>query len=201
MQNNQPFHLTYYMLSVGTPKQLPPDQGFEVAFAGRSNAGKSSLLNALVNRRQLAKTSKKPGRTQTINFFYVDDERRIVDLPGYGYAQVSATLRHQWQQRMMTYLSKRKCLQGICMLMDSRHPLQPADDIFLSWLFKHSIPVHIVLTKADKLRYGAAQTTLKRVQTRLADSPHKVSVQLCSAHTSLGIPELLGVLREWYGFA
>ena len=138
------------MLSIPDPQQAPPDAGYEVAFAGRSNAGKSSALNALTQRKSLARTSKTPGRTQHLVFFELDGERRLVDLPGYGYAKVPEKVRRHWGLAMETYLSGRESLRGLVLMMDVRHPLTDFDKQMLQWCQHAGMPVHILLTKADK---------------------------------------------------
>jgi GTP-binding protein len=190
------YHHARFLLSVPDPRQAPPDTGFEVAFAGRSNAGKSSALNSLTGRRGLARTSKTPGRTQHLVFFELDGERRLVDLPGYGYAKVPDRIRARWGQGMETYLSDRQSLQGLILLMDVRHPLTEFDHQMLRWCAHRHMPVHILLTKADKLKYGPAKSTLLKVGARLADQPN-LSVQLFSALKGTGVEEARQVLDDW----
>ncbi|MDH3949257.1 MAG: ribosome biogenesis GTP-binding protein YihA/YsxC [Gammaproteobacteria bacterium] len=183
-------------MSVPEPHQAPPDVGYEVAFAGRSNAGKSSALNALTQRRSLARTSKTPGRTQHLVFFELDGERRLVDLPGYGFAKVPEKIRRQWGLAMENYFSERQSLQGLILLMDVRHPLTDFDKQMLQWCKHVSMPVHILLTKADKLKRGAAMNSLLKVQKALAE--HKnVSVQLFSALKHTGVDQARAVLDSW----
>jgi GTP-binding protein len=153
-----------FLKSAPTLKECPPDKGAEVAFAGRSNAGKSSAINTLTNNSKLARTSKTPGRTQLLNFFSLDEERRLVDLPGYGFAKVPLAVKNEWQQHLDAYLSARQSLRGLVLLMDIRHPLQPFDTLLLEWAARGRMPVHTLLTKADKLTYGAGKTTLLQVQ-------------------------------------
>ena len=185
-----------FLMSVPEPHQAPPDVGYEVAFAGRSNAGKSSALNALTQRRSLARTSKTPGRTQHLVFFELDGERRLVDLPGYGFAKVPEKIRRQWGLAMENYFSERQSLQGLILLMDVRHPLTDFDKQMLQWCKHVSMPVHILLTKADKLKRGAAMNSLLKVQKALAE--HKnVSVQLFSALKHTGVDQARAVLDSW----
>ena len=184
------------MLSVPEPNQAPPDVGYEVAFAGRSNAGKSSALNTLTQRKSLARTSKTPGRTQHLVFFELDGERRLVDLPGYGFARVPEKVRRHWGQAMAQYLSERHSLRGLVLLMDVRHPLTEFDKQMLQWCQYAHMPVHILLTKADKLKRGAASNTLLKVQKALADHPD-VSVQLFSALKHMGVEQARAKLDSW----
>ncbi len=184
------------MFSIPDPQQAPPDAGYEVAFAGRSNAGKSSALNALTQRKSLARTSKTPGRTQHLVFFELDGERRLVDLPGYGYAKVPEKVRRHWGLAMEAYLSGRKSLRGLVLMMDVRHPLTDFDKQMLQWCQHAGMPVHILLTKADKLKRGPAMSTLLKVQKTLAQQ-HNVSVQLFSALKHTGVEQAREVLDSW----
>lgn len=186
-----------FMVSAAKVEQCPTDTGYEVAFAGRSNAGKSSAINTLT-RANLARTSKTPGRTQLINFFSIDEERRFVDLPGYGYAKVPLPLKEHWQKHLDAYLSTRQCLVGIFLMMDIRHPLTDFDKMLLDWADSANMPVHILLTKADKLTFGVAKTTLIKVQQQLASyQSTQISIQLFSSTKRLGIPEASTILRQW----
>lgn len=185
-----------FMLSIPDPHQAPPDAGYEVAFAGRSNAGKSSALNALTQRKSLARTSKTPGRTQHLVFFELDGERRLVDLPGYGFAKVPEKVRRHWGLAMETYLSGRESLRGLVLMMDVRHPLTDFDKQMLQWCQHAGMPVHILLTKADKLKRGPAMSTLLKVQKTLAEQ-HNVSVQLFSALKHTGVEQARAVLDSW----
>ena len=185
-----------FMLSIPDPHQAPPDAGYEVAFAGRSNAGKSSALNALTQRKSLARTSKTPGRTQHLVFFELDGERRLVDLPGYGFAKVPEKVRRHWGLAMETYLSGRESLRGLILMMDVRHPLTDFDTQMLQWCQHAGMPVHILLTKADKLKRGPAMSTLLKVQKTLAEQ-HNVSVQLFSALKHTGVEQARAVLDSW----
>ncbi|MDQ2695869.1 MAG: ribosome biogenesis GTP-binding protein YihA/YsxC [Pseudomonadota bacterium] len=193
------YHATRYLTSVHEPGQLPADAGWEVAFAGRSNTGKSSALNVLTEQKSLARISKTPGRTQAINFFLVAPERRLVDLPGYGYAKVPDALRRRWQTLLEGYLGHRRALRGLFLLMDLRHPLTPLDRQLLDWCVHRGLPGHILLTKADKLSRGPALATLQRIQHTLRPHP-RISVQLFSALTRLGVEEARQRLDEWLEF-
>ncbi len=185
-----------FLQSVPEPQQAPPDSGYEVAFAGRSNAGKSSALNALTQRKSLARTSKTPGRTQHLVFFELDGERRLVDLPGYGFAKVPDKIRRQWGLAMEQYFIERQSLRGLILLMDVRHPLTDFDKQMLQWCQHARMPVHILLTKADKLKRGPAMSSLLKVQKALAEQ-HNVSVQLFSALKHTGVEEARAVLDAW----
>lgn len=192
-----------FLISAAQLAQLPPDEGFEVAFAGRSNAGKSSALNRITRQKSLARTSKTPGRTQLINFFTLDDERRLVDLPGYGYAKVAEAIKRRWQETMENYLASRQSLQGLILLMDVRHPLRDVDQQLLSWCWHVGMPVHVLLTKADKLKRGPARATLLKVRDELArQAPAgSTSVQLFSALKGSGIDEVQERLDHWLRLA
>jgi GTP-binding protein len=198
---NSRYHATRFLTSVHELSQLPPDQGLEVAFAGRSNAGKSSALNAVTRQKSLARTSKTPGRTQMINFFQVESGRCLVDLPGYGYAKAPEAMRRHWHHTVERYLSKRQALRGLFLLMDIRHPLTELDRQLLGWCGPRGLPIHILLTKADKLKRGAALTALHEVQRRINQNyPHQVSLQLFSALQSMGVDEAHAKLDEWLDY-
>ncbi|MFZ1640243.1 MAG: ribosome biogenesis GTP-binding protein YihA/YsxC [Candidatus Contendobacter sp.] len=189
-----------FLISVNALAQLPPDTGREVAFAGRSNAGKSSALNVLTGQRQLARVSKTPGRTQLLNFFLVEPERYLVDLPGYGYAQVPDAIRRHWRALLERYLRERATLRGLMLLMDIRHPLTVLDRQMLNGCAYRQLPAHVLLTKADKLGRGAARTALQQVQRALKTDYPQTSAQLFSAPTGLGIDEAHAQLDEWLGY-
>lgn len=178
-----------FELSAAKLSQLPPDAGYEVAFAGRSNAGKSSVLNVLTDQKSLARTSKTPGRTQLINVFDLGDDRRLIDLPGYGYAKVPEKIKKEWQKLLDRYLQTRECLRGIILIMDIRHPLKPFDQMMLEWSYACGLPIHILLNKADKLKRGPAKNTLFAVQKELASYKDSVSIQLFSALDKTGKQE------------
>lgn len=175
----------------------PSDSGFEIAFAGRSNAGKSSAINALCAQKQLARASKTPGRTQMINFFCMGDEqRRLVDLPGYGYAAVPEAMKLVWQKELERYLIERNSLTGLILLMDIRHPLKDFDQMMLQWAKSRGLFVHILLTKADKLNRGPANNTLFAVQKQLQSQGLNFSIQLFSALRQQGLSELARVIAD-----
>jgi GTP-binding protein len=174
----------------------PADSLREVAFAGRSNAGKSSAINALTNQNRLARTSKTPGRTQLINFFEIGEHRYLVDLPGYGYAQVPLSVKGQWEEHLNLYLNQRDALAGLVLLTDVRHAFKDFDMMMIDWSHQSNMPVHVLLTKADKLTRGAAQNALLGARRQLAQYPN-VSLQLFSSMTRFGIPELEATLDRW----
>lgn len=186
-----------FIKSASEVSQCPADQGLEVAFAGRSNAGKSSALNTLTHAR-LARTSKTPGRTQLINFFGLDEQRRLVDLPGYGYAKVPLELKDHWKKHLDAYLTSRQSLAGVVLVMDIRHPLSPFDCMMLEWADKTGLPVHILLSKTDKLSFGAAKGELLKVQSRVRkEFGNRASVQLFSSPKRQGVDEAHAVLDSW----
>lgn len=200
MVSNNRYQKTRYLTSAREIHQLPPDQGLEVAFAGRSNAGKSSALNALTQQRALARISKIPGRTQMINFFQVEPGRCLVDLPGYGYAKVPEALQQHWKNLLQRYLSERKALQGLILVMDVRHPLTPLDQQLLDWCDHAGLASYILLTKADKLKFGAASATLRQVQQAVAKRYHQTQVQLFSALRKTGVEAAQNQLDRWLGY-
>ena len=183
-----------YKLAAHLPRQLPADTGREVAFAGRSNAGKSSALNAMCNQHRLAKTSKTPGRTQQLVYFEVQPERYLVDLPGYGYAKVPMDLKAHWQAFINGWLQERQALAGLVIVMDIRHPLREFDLKMLDYAHARALPAHCLLTKADKLGRGAAGNTLLAVRRDLGV---RGTVQLFSSETKQGIDEARAVVTNW----
>jgi GTP-binding protein len=191
------YRSAYYLTSAAKLGQCPADSGWEVAFAGRSNAGKSSAINSLTNNKKLAKTSKTPGRTRLINFFELSDSQRLVDLPGYGFAKVPLAVKLEWTKQLENYLQRRESLRGLILLMDVRHPLRPFDQQMLDWAFAASMPVHILLTKADKLKRGPASAALLKVRADLGSYQELVTVQLFSALKHEGKEELVTVLNAW----
>lgn len=185
-----------FLTSAPSLRNCPPPQGPEVAFAGRSNAGKSSVLNRLTGSRQTAKVSKTPGRTRLLNFFAVREGGCLVDLPGYGYAKAQKSTQVAWQESVNEYLSYRENLVAVVLVMDIRHPLQSSDTQLLDWAHDSGIPVRVLLNKADKLKHGARQNALRDVQRALAGNPFAV-VQSFSASSGLGHAELLETLKDW----
>ena len=187
-----------YLASASRFDNAPADQGLEVAFAGRSNSGKSSAINTITHQKNLARVSKTPGRTQLLNFFRLDDERRLVDLPGYGYAKVPEGMHKSWGAMIESYLSRREALRGVFLIMDIRHPLTEFDDRMIAWCQHYELPIHITLTKSDKLSRGAAQEVLLKVNKILAArSAQPVSVQIFSSLKRVGIDQAHAVLDAW----
>lgn len=194
---NAAFYISAHQLS-----DLPPPNGVEIAFAGRSNAGKSSALNTLANHNRLAYVSKQPGRTQLINFFCLNpekgDDKFLVDLPGYGYAKVPESVRKHWQAVLSSYLTERSSLFGLVLVMDSRHPLTPLDRQMLDWFCHSGKPVHVLLTKSDKLSRNEAKQTLLKVRKELNQVwGDNVTVQLFSSSKKLGVEETEKMIGGW----
>lgn len=197
---SNPYSQAKFLKSAARVDQLPEDLGYEVAFAGRSNAGKSSALNTLTGIRQLARTSKTPGRTQLINVFTIsdkDDTRRLIDLPGYGYAKVPMQVKLDWQKHLANYLDVRQSLKGLVILMDIRHPLTELDQSMVGWALMRQLPVHILLTKADKLSRGAAQNTVLQVRRYYEKMPDLITVQAFSSLKKQGIDTLIETINQW----
>ena len=190
------FRQAEFRTSAAKLSGCPPDVGCEVAFAGRSNAGKSSAINTLTDNKRMARTSKTPGRTQLLNFFDVGEQQRLVDLPGYGFAKVPLQVKETWQRHLGEYLRERQSLAGLILLMDCRHPLQEFDRMMLSWAEGCNMPVHILLTKADKLKKGPGNSTLLSVRKEL-EQQELVSVQLFSALKRTGLDQLREKLQMW----
>lgn len=195
---SHPYRQAHYTISATKLSELPKDNGIEVAFAGRSNAGKSSAINTLTEQKSLARISKTPGRTQMINFFAIDEQRALVDLPGYGYAKVPEQMKIRWQQTLGKYLETRQSLQGLMLMMDIRHPMKEFDQQMIQWANNASLPVHILLTKADKLKRGAASTTLHQVLAQLQSKGLTASVQLFSSLKNTGKEEAIEQLNNWF---
>lgn len=191
------FSTIEFMASVHDPLALPPDVGHEVAFAGRSNAGKSSAINAITRRKRLAFTSKTPGRTQTINFFDCGKQRRLVDLPGYGYAAVPAREQQHWEKLISTYLGKRNSLIGLLIVMDARHPLTPLDRYLMDWFAPTGKPMHLLLTKADKLTRSGALTMLRDTEQTLMPGYPQCTAQLFSSFENIGVENAGRMLARW----
>lgn len=183
------FDRAAYTASAHDLDQLPPDAGCEVAFVGRSNSGKSSAINTLAHHKRLAYVSKTPGRTQLINFFSLGGDRTLVDLPGYGFADVPARVKAHWQNVMAAYVSTRMALKGLVLIMDARHPLKPLDIKLLDWYLPTDKPVHCLLTKSDKLSRSEQSLTLRRVIKQLQAANHNVTAQLFSSLKKEGIEE------------
>lgn len=194
---HNPYTALTFTAGAAAPRQFPADQGREVAFAGRSNAGKSSALNAVAGRRALARISKTPGRTQQINFFELDPARRFADLPGYGFAKAPQDVKQRWAKLVETYLRQRECLVGLVLLTDSRRPLTDLDRQMVTWCVQTGAALRVVLTKVDKLRRGAAASALAGARRDLAGLGEQVSAQLFSATRGDGVEELRACLDGW----
>ena len=193
------FRNARFVRSVHDLRDLPPPEAHEVAFAGRSNAGKSSAINTLADHTRLAFVSKTPGRTQLINFFELASGGCLVDLPGYGYAKVPEAIRKHWEHTLAGYLQTRESLRGLVLVMDVRHPLTPLDRTMLEWFRPTERPVHVLLTKADKLSRGAAMSVLQQVRAELAAYGADFSAQLFSSLKGTGTEEAEVVLSRWLG--
>lgn len=194
VRSNLPLDQAIFLKSASKLSQCPLDVGSEVAFCGRSNAGKSSAINYLTDQRKLARTSKTPGRTQLINFFTVTDSFRIVDLPGYGYAKVPEAIKKEWHRNIDEYLQNRQSIKGLVLVMDIRHPLKEFDLMMLEWWGTAEVPIHILLTKADKFKRGAQQATMFSVKKQV---PKNVSVQVFSAQAEIGKKILMKQIETW----
>lgn len=186
-----------FTVSAARFNDCPDDSQVEIAFAGRSNAGKSSAINAITGQKGLARISKTPGRTQLINFFQLEPGHYLVDLPGYGFAKVPISVKEKWQRELELYLRKRQALSGLILLSDVRHPLKEFDQMMIDWAVKSELPLHLLLTKSDKLKRGAAQNTCLAVQQQLKDLPG-VSVQLFSINQEPSVKALRKKLEQWF---
>ncbi|NOQ82174.1 MAG: YihA family ribosome biogenesis GTP-binding protein [Methylophaga sp.] len=195
---SQIYRQAHYTISATQLSELPVDKGIEVAFAGRSNAGKSSAINTITDQKSLARISKTPGRTQMINFFAMDEDRALVDLPGYGYAKVPEQMKIRWQQTLGKYLETRQSLRGLMLMMDIRHPLKEFDLQMVKWANNAELDVHILLTKSDKLKHGAAMATLHSVNAKLKEQNLVASVQLFSSLKKSGKEEAIEQLDRWF---
>lgn len=194
--NNRYYRQAHFLISAGKANQFALG-GNEVAFAGRSNAGKSSAINTLCDNKGLARTSKTPGRTRLVNFFEIDEGHRLVDLPGYGFAKVPVAMKNEWQKLMTQYLSEQQALKGLVVIMDIRHPLNDYDWQMLEWCDHYQLPAHVLLTKADKLKRGAQQNSKLKTQKLLKDAGISASVQTFSALKKTGLDELVIKLNAW----
>ena len=194
--DNRFYRKAHFLISAANATQFPVD-GLEVAFAGRSNAGKSSAINTLCDNKGLARTSKTPGRTRLVNFFEIDEEHRLVDLPGYGFAKVPLAMKNEWQKLMTDYLSDQKALNGLVVIMDIRHPLNDTDWQMLQWCDHFNLPAHVLLTKADKIKRGAQQNSKLKTQKLLKEANINASVQTFSALKKTGLDELVTKLNSW----
>lgn len=192
------FNSARFLISAPRLDECPPDIGAEVAFAGRSNAGKSSALNAITANGKLARTSKTPGRTRLINFFSLNREQcRLVDLPGYGYAKVSRDMKDDWQQHLGHYLNDRRCLRGLVLVMDIRHPLTDFDQMMVEWCQHNNLPLMILATKADKLKFGQAKTAMLGIAKALKTFDCVQHLIMFSATSKRGVDECREALARW----
>ncbi|PCJ89305.1 MAG: YihA family ribosome biogenesis GTP-binding protein [Thiotrichaceae bacterium] len=194
--DNRYYRQAKFLISAGKANQFPID-GAEVAFSGRSNAGKSSAINTLCDNKGLARTSKTPGRTRLVNFFELDEARRIVDLPGYGFAKVPLAMKKEWERLMTQYLSEQQALKGLVIIMDIRHPLNDYDWQMLKWCDHFQLPAHVLLTKADKIKRGPQQSSKLQTQKKLKDAGIDASVQVFSSLKKTGLDELVLKLNGW----
>ena len=190
------FTESQFLTSAATFSDCPANSLAEVAFAGRSNAGKSSAINSICNQSRLARTSKTPGRTQLLNFFTIESNKYLVDLPGYGFAKVPLKVKDQWQRELEQYLRQRESLSGLILLSDIRHPLKEFDRMMVDWAVHSNLPLHLLLTKADKLKKGAAQNALLKVQKEF-ETLTDVSAQLFSSLKNKGIEEVRQRISNW----
>jgi len=186
-----------FLLGAAEPHQFPDDDCVEIAFAGRSNVGKSSAINAICNRRKLARTSKVPGRTQQINFFSMGENARLADLPGYGFAQVPLAVKKKWQDTIHKYLAERPNLRVLVLLMDIRHPLTELDWQMVHWASESQLPTQVLLTKADKFKRGKVASTVLSVEKQLQDVAGQFAVEPFSSQSYIGVNEMRAQLSEW----
>ncbi|NQZ90616.1 MAG: YihA family ribosome biogenesis GTP-binding protein [Colwellia sp.] len=199
MLSSTVIHLSKATFTLSAPdiRRLPEDSGIEVAFAGRSNAGKSSALNTLTNQRGLARVSKTPGRTQLINIFEVAPNRRLVDLPGYGFAKVPIEMKKKWQKALGEYLEKRECLKGLVILMDIRHPLKDLDMDLIQWAADSDLPILALLTKCDKLSQGKRSSAVLQVKKTLSALNADITVQAFSSLKYTGLEQANEIICQW----
>lgn len=197
-QKSVSFNSARFLISASRLDECPPDIGAEIAFAGRSNAGKSSALNTITVNGKLARTSKTPGRTRLINFFTLNKENlRLVDLPGYGYAKVSRDMKDDWQKHLGHYLNDRRCLRGLVLVMDIRHPLTDFDQMMVEWCEHNNLPLMILATKADKLKFGQAKTAMLGIAKKLKEYQCVEHLIMFSATSKLGLDECRAALTDW----
>ena len=192
------FRRTTFVTSAPDISKLPNDVGAEIAIIGRSNSGKSSSINAICDQKTLAKTSRTPGRTRRINLFKVNEGKYLVDLPGYGYAQVPEQMKRQWQKAMTDYLQQRKCLCGLVVTMDIRTPLRDHDRMIIDWSIAANLPCLILLTKADKFGVNKRKEMVGEVKTQLSEFGGNFTIIAFSALRKIGIDETRNVLKNWF---
>lgn len=186
-----------FILGAAEVSQFPNDNFVEIAFAGRSNVGKSSAINAITQQKKLARTSKTPGRTQQINFFTLGEQARLVDLPGYGFAQVPLSVKKKWQATIQTYLNKRENLAVLVLLMDIRHPLTDLDQDMIKWASQSQIPTQILLTKADKLTRNKQNQAVSKVEKAITNTTGQFGVEPFSSHSGLGVKQMQQQIADW----
>ncbi len=197
-QKSVSFNSARFLISASRLDECPPDFGAEIAFAGRSNAGKSSALNTITTNSKLARTSKTPGRTRLINFFTLNREGcRLVDLPGYGYAKVSRDMKDDWQKHLGHYLNDRRSLRGLVLVMDIRHPLTDFDQMMVDWCEHNQLPLMILATKADKLKFGQAKTAMQGIEKKLKGVACLEHLIMFSATSKRGVEECRDALTGW----
>ena len=196
---NKLYRQTQYLRSVYSAEHLPAEQGIEIAFAGRSNAGKSSAINTITDHNRLAHVSRTPGRTQMINYFQITDDKYLVDLPGYGFAKVPKAVREHWNLFLDQYFQTRQSLKGLILVMDIRRKLEEQDWQMVEWAVNSEIPLHILLSKADKLKRSEASHLLFKTQKLLEENGVAASLQLFSAKSRLGLEDVHSLLDEWFG--
>jgi GTP-binding protein len=201
MNQHPLYQKAQYLKSAPNLSHCPEDQGYEVAFAGRSNAGKSSALNIICSQKSLARTSKTPGRTQMINYFQLDEQRYLIDLPGYGFAKVNVKVKRVWEAGLSEYIEQRKALKGLVLMMDVRHPLQPLDVLMLDWCKELELPVHVLLTKADKLSRNQANQAWLQLTNHLKAHYPLGSVQLFSSLNKQGLEQAWQQLDNWFDYS
>jgi GTP-binding protein len=201
MNQHPLYQKAHYLKSAPNLSHCPEDQGYEVAFAGRSNAGKSSALNVICSQKSLARTSKTPGRTQMINYFQLDEQRSLIDLPGYGFAKVNVNVKRVWEAGLSDYIEQRQALKGLVLMMDVRHPLQPLDVLMLDWCAELKLPIHILLTKADKLSRNQANQAWLQLNKHLQDKYPLASVQLFSSLNKQGLEQAWQQLDSWFDYS
>ena len=200
-KSNPAYRKAKFLLAVQHLEQLPENIQYEVGFAGRSNAGKSSAINTITGIHSLARTSKTPGRTQQIVYFTLDDEHSLVDLPGYGFAKVPMSVKKHWHALMEGYFTNREALKGLVLVMDIRHPMRDFDEQMLAWCDNNNTPVHILLTKADKLSKGAGSSVMHKIEKTLKDSEyHNASVQMFSSLKRTGSESVMEKMDQWFGY-
>jgi GTP-binding protein len=190
------FEKTVFLKSAENLSHLPSDNGFEVVFVGRSNAGKSTVINSIIGSN-IAKVSKTPGRTRLINYFLVNSNKYLVDLPGFGYAKAPKAIQKQWGYLLEEYFSNRKAIRGVVLIMDIRHPLKDTDKQMLNFCDEYNIPIHILLNKADKISKNNQLNTLREITNRLSSCQNPLTLQMYSSPKKIGVIDLRKILTKW----